>query len=511
VPSLRDFVHDLRFRWRALVGRTVLERDLDDELRFHLEAETERLVRDGLSLEEAARRARLAFGNVAGVKELSRESRGVRAIENLGRDMSYAFRLAAKRPGFTLVVVLSLALGIGATTAVFNLTYNVLLAPLAVPHPEQLIALTRDDAGDVDNSFTWDEYQALRRAPGATDLVSVRSASAISFAVGDLRELANVHFVSGGYLPLIGVSPEHGRVITKLDDDTQAPVVVLARWFAHRLFPGDSSAVGRTVLIRNVPFTVIGVMPASFRGLELPGWFTAAIPEGTTGLLGPGRDNRGEVFGAGDARGGRERKFRIIGRVTADSRAARLALQATFHQCCSLDRPRETLDVVDIRNGIPGGKNDIRPQARTVLAILLAAMTLVLVVVCCNVASLLLVRATARQREIAVRLSLGASRARLVVQLLLESVPQAMLGGLGAFAIAIWCTATFVRHVPDGIVAPSGAGAALGFRAGPMVVFTAAVVFACALAFAIYPALRATDQPLVSALRLDGRASRTRR
>ena len=484
---------------------------LDDEVRFHLETETARLVRDGLSPAEAARRARINFGSTENVKERSRDSRGVRPVENLGRDLSFAFRVAAKRPGFTLVVVLSLALGVGATTAVFNLTYNVLLAPLAVPHPEQLITLLRSDAGEPDNSFTWGEYQALRAAPGAGTLVTVRSASAISFAVGELRELANVHFVSGGYLPLIGAAPEEGRIITQRDDDAQAPVVVLAHWFARRLFAGDSSPVGRTVLIRNVPFTVIGVMPPSFRGLEFPGWFTAAIPEGATMLLGPGSDNRGEDYGTGDARSGTARKFRIVGRLSGALVTARASLGATFRRCCIIGEPRQSLDVIDIRNGIGGGKNDIRPQARAVLAILLAAMTMVLVVVCCNIASLLLVRATSRQREVAVRLSLGASRSRILVQLLMESVPSALLGAAGALLVAAWCTSMFVRHLPDGIVGPIDASAGLGFRIVPMAAFTAIVVVGCVLAFATYPAVQAAGQPLATAIRLDARASRTRR
>ena len=508
---LPDWLSDIRYRVRAIIGRDRLETDLDAEMRFHLDTETDRLVRDGLSAAEAGRRARMAFGGIEQVKEETRDSRGVRMFELISRDLAHAFRLAVKRPVFSAIVALSLALGVGATTAVFNLTYNLLFAPLAVPHPEQLVSVMRSDQDGPDNAFSWNESRALVARPGIGTYVTVRSASAISIAAGERRELINMHFVSGGYLPLIGLAPAEGRLINQRDDDIGAPVVVLAGWFARRLFPGDSAVAGRTVLIRGVPFTVIGVMPRAFHGLEFPAWFTAAIPEGATQLLGPGRDNRGEPYGAGDSRRGDERTFRIVGRVAGDARAAQAALAFTLQHCCASTASHQSLELINARHGIQGGKNDVRPQARMITAILLAAMTLVLVVVCCNIASLLLVRTSARRREIAVRLSLGASRARLVCQLVIENLPQALLGGAGSLLVAAWCTGLLVRGIPDGIVPAVDLGDMLRFRPGPMLGFTAAITVACAIAFAIYPALRATRQPLAQALRLDSRASRTRR
>lgn len=510
---LSDLLSDLRYRLRALVGRVDVERELDDELSFHLETETRRLGAGGLPPDEARRRARLAFGNVEQVKESSRDARGVRLIEHLGRDLVSSLRLMQRQPGFAAVVALSLALGIGATTTVFNLTYNVLFAPLAVPRPEQLVALARVSKDGRDDGFSWAEYLALRETPGVGTFSATRGASAIAMATGELRESVNLNFVDGAFFPLVGVRPLRGRLLTADDDARQAPVVVLAAWFAERLFPGDSSIVGRTVRIRRVPFEVVGITPRSFRGLEYPGWFTAAIPLGSVALLGadgPGRDNNGIPYGVGDDRATDQRAFQIVGRLTTDHDAARPALALAFQRCCgaAVAGAREWLDMIDIRRGIPEGKSDIRSGSRLILEILLAGMALVLVVVCCNIAGLLLVRASTRQREIAVRLSLGASRARLVGQLVLENTPLALLGGVGGVLFAAWATSALVRSLPadwDNI------GPMLRFERWPVLLgFTAAITLVCGIAFAVYPALRATRQPLAQALRLDARALRTR-
>jgi predicted permease len=304
-----------------------------------------------------------------------------------------------------------------------------------------------------------------------------------------------------------------GRLISPHDDATSAPVVVLSYDFAEKLFPGDSAVVGKIVGIRGAPFSVIGVTAKSYRGVEYPGWFTAAIPIGSVSLLGAhgaGDDNRGIPYGRGDDRLTDVRAFELIGRVTTNPDAARSALAATFASCCArtLNGEREVLDLVDSRRGVPGGKADIRSKVRFTMAMILTGMALVLVVVCCNIASLLLVRASARQREIAVRLSLGASRARLGWQLIAENVPAAMVGGIAGLLLAGWFTGGFVRSLPSDLDQIAGM---LAFSYNPVLIaVTAGLTVACTLAFSVYPALRATRQPLASALRLDAHASRSR-
>jgi predicted permease len=511
---LRDLLSDLIYRLRALFRRGAVERDLAAELEFHVDHETERLVREGHSPAEARRRAQVAFGGVEQVKETARDARGVRAAENLGRDLLHALRLTRRQPGFSAVVMLSLALGLGAALTVFNLTWNVLYAPLPLPHPEQLVSPVRWNADGRDVVFTWTEVEALKSATAGVSLAAMRGASAVSVGAGGRPAYINLTFVEGNFFALLGATAREGRLISPRDDAEAAPVVVLAEDFARALFAGDSAVVGKSVNIRGAFFTVIGVTPRSFRGVSYPGTFTAAIPIGSASLLGAngvGHDNRGIPYGAGDPRPAAHAAFQLVGRITTDFRSARTALAAVFAGCCasSATGQREWLELVDIRRGIPGGKGDNREEVRGTLAMVLGGVALVLVVVCCNVASLLLVRAASRQREIAVRLALGASRVRLTGQIVLESVPAAVVGTLAGAVFAAWFTAAFARGLPEdwGYLRPMAE-----FRVNlPLVATTVSLALACTLAFAVYPALRATARPLVPSLRLDARASRGRR
>jgi putative ABC transport system permease protein len=510
---LRDSFSDLAYRLRALVSRSSAERSMAEEMQFHVDREAERLIVDGMTREEAQRTARVAFGGVEQMKEAARDAWGTRSLDELRRDVVYAFRLTRKQPGFSTIVTLSLALGLGATLTVFNLTYNVLYAPLALPHPEQLVAPMRITKTDRSREFSWSEVQSLRAASGVGVLAASRGASSVAISVGERPEFINLHFVDGDYFSVVGARALHGRLISPHDDATSAPVVVLSYDFAEQLFPGDSAIVGRIVSIRGAPFSVIGITPKSYRGVEFPGWFTAAIPIGSVSLLGAqgvGSDNRGIPYGRGDDRLTDLRAFDLIGRVAINPDAARSALAGTFARCCAraLNGEREILDLVDSRRGAPGGKGDVRNKVRFTLAMILTGMALVLVVVCCNIASLLLVRASARQREIAVRLSLGASRGRLGWQLIAENLPAAMGGGVAGLFLAAWFTGGFIRSLPSDF---DQIAAMLEFSYNPVLLaVTAGLTLACTLAFSVYPALRATRQPLASALRLDSHASRSR-
>lgn len=511
---LRDLWSDLRYRLRAIFRKDAVEQELDDELRFHVDHEAERLTRDGIPAAEARRQAAIAFGRVEQMKEATRDARGTRFFEHAVRDLAHALRLATKQPGFAIIVVLSLALGLGTANAAFNLTYNVLFAPLALPHPEELAVLGRDDQGERDIAFSWNEYLALRATPGVGTLVATRGASAINIAAGANKAHINMYFVEGAFFSTLGVQPLRGRLLTPDDDDRRVPAAVISEALAEQLFPGDTAVLGRTVSIREVPFTVVGVTAKSFRGITFPGGFSAAIPLATVAMLGQqlgaGHDNRGKPYGIGDDRRGDEPIYNIVARLGVDPEAARAALAITFPRCCALDSAgaRQRLEVIGIRNGL-SGKGDFRKEARVVFAMLLSGIALILVVVCCNIASLLLVRASVRQREIAVRLSLGASRARLISQLVLESFPLALVGGALGLVVAAWCTSALVRSLPSDF---SDVSDFVRFQYGPATLgFTLAVTVACAIGFTVYPAMRATRQQLAQALRLDARASRSQK
>jgi predicted permease len=512
---LRDLLHDLAFRLRALTNRGAAEREMADEMEFHLKRAAERLVREGLPVAEAQRRARLDFGGVERAKEEARDAWGTRLFVNASRDFAHAVRLMRRAPGFSSVVVLSLALSLGATLTVFNLTWNVLFATLALPHPEQMVAPLRWDKQGRDGMFRWDELEAMRAATSGVSFAAMRGASSIAVRAGQVRHFINLDFVEGSFFSVIGLSPRDGRLLSPQDDAESAPVVVVSEGFAERLFPSDPVVVGKTVEIRGATFTIVGVTPRAFRGVRYPGSFDAAIPIGSTTLIGSGgsgRDNRGIPYGRGNPRDAERPAFQLVGRLAGGIAAAQASVRAAFAACCAsgpAGTRQQWVELVDIRRGIPGGKGDMRHEARTSLGLLLGGMLLVNVVVCCNIASLLLVRAVARQREIAVRLSLGASRVRLAWQLVIESVPQSALGTLAGFVFAAWFTRAFARELPGDWdhLRPM-----VEFRAHPVLVaVTAALGLACTLAFAVYPALRATSRPLASSLRIDPRASRTRR
>jgi predicted permease len=509
---LGDLLSDLAYRLRVLFQRDAAEHGMDEELQFHIDRETEQLVRAGLPPDEARRRARLSFGGVDQVKEAARDAWGTRMIDQLRRDAAQSLRVSRKQPWFSSVVIVSLALGLAAALTVVNIAYNVLFAPLALPRPNELVTAVRWTSDDRDNVFTWSEVQVLRAATGAT-IAAMRGASSVAFRVGDRRLFINLDFVDGNFFSLLEAQPLNGRLISERDDAESAPVVVLSRDFAEQLFPGDSSVVGKTVDIRGTFFTVIGVTPESYRGVRFPAFFSAAIPMGAVSLLGAngvGSDNRGVPYGRGDDRLTDKAVFQVIGRVTGDLSTARQSLGRSFERCCGVNRSRERewLELVDMSRGIPGGKGDIRREAAGTLAMILGGVGLILVVVCCNVASLLLVRSTARQREIAVRLSLGASRARLCWQLVAETVPLALAGGAGGLVMAAWFTSGFVRGLPSDLVdiAPM-----LAFNVNPLLIAIAlGLTGGCVLAFAVYPAWRATARPLAPSLRIDARSSRSR-
>ncbi|MGH2900688.1 MAG: ABC transporter permease, partial [Solirubrobacteraceae bacterium] len=261
-----------------------MERELDEELRSHIEQETERLIANGVPVIVARDQARRAFGNVEYLKEESRDARGVRVIDSVVRDLAYSLRLAGRQPIFALAVILSLALGIGAATAVFSLTYNALFATLAVPRAGELTMLARIDGENRDAVFSREELRAIHARPELGTFAATRGASQIAIELGTRREYVNMQFVEGALYPMLGVAPKRGRVITPADDDARTPVAVLSAGFAERIAPGDSAIVGKTITIRGEPFTVIGVMPPSFRGLDFPSLFTVAIPMSTVPL-----------------------------------------------------------------------------------------------------------------------------------------------------------------------------------------------------------------------------------
>jgi putative ABC transport system permease protein len=485
----------LAARLRALIRRSVTDAELDEELTYHLDRETERNVARGMSERDARVAARRGLGNLTAHAEQARDAFGWRWLEHLGQDATYGWRALRRSPAFTVVAALSLALGIGANSMIFGVTYGVLFEPLPLPHPERLAVLERVAGTETDQSFSATEVDGLRQTPGIAGLTATRSGDNAPLVAGGERTFSTLDLVDETYFSTIGLRALRGRVIGPADVTAGAPVAVISHGFAERTFGSPERALGQVVRVYDVPTTVIGVTPAAFRGLEYPGWFTIAIPVTLAPALGfpDFRHRPGRSFGVVVRRGD-----------GASARQVAAALDAMFQRCCP-HATSERLAALDMTRGIGGGKNDARADYAPLLYLLMAGAAVVLLIACANVGNLLLVRAAAREREIAVRMSLGASRGRIVRQLLTESLLLGALGGMVALPFSAWGTLGVERMIPAAL---SVYGDIVRWHPKPaLLAFTAAVSVACVTLFGLVPAFRATRANLSASLRTGGRGS----
>jgi putative ABC transport system permease protein len=486
----------LAARLRALFRRTVTDAELDEELSYHLDRQTERNIAAGMSGRDARDAARRSLGNLTVHAEHAREAFGWTWVEHLAQDAAYGWRALRRSRGFTVVAALSLALGIGANTMIFGVTYSVLLQPLPLPHPERLAVLERVAGTETDQSFSAAEVEGLRSAPGVVAMTAIRSGDNTPVVVDRQRTFTTLDFVDEHYFTATGLRPLRGRSIDSADVASGAQVAVISQPFAERTFGSAERALGQVVRVYDVPMSIVGVTPAAFRGLEYPGQFTIAVPV----TLSP-------ALGQPDVRHRPTRSFGVVVRldesVTVAQRAA-TGLDAAFQQCCPHDTP-ERLVLVEMTRGIAGNKDDARAEYAPLLYILMAGAGVVLITACANVGNLLLVRAAARQREIAVRMSLGASRGRVIRQLVTESLLLGALGGALALPLAAWGTRGVERMIP----APMFVYADIvRWQPKPaLLLFTAVISIACVTLFGLVPAFRATHTDLSISLKLGGRGT----
>ncbi|HET7024662.1 MAG TPA: ABC transporter permease [Gemmatimonadales bacterium] len=486
---------DLRHRLRALFRRDALERELDDELRFHLEQETEKLRREGLSAVEAARQARIALG-IEATKEAARDARGVAAFEHLARDARYALRAVRRNPGFACMAVLTLALGIGANTAIFSVVNAVLLRPLPYPDADRLVTISSSvsgmpgDGGSSAMALSYPDYQDIGKLTDVLTGAAAWSTDHYNFSsAAEPREL-EVARTTAPLFPVLGVAPVIGRTFSVAEMHDPVAVISHGLWLGN--FNGDSTALGRTITLDQKSFTIVGVMPAGF---AFPGPATDVwIPVGWAMTDAP---EMAEV-----------REYRAF------STVARLTPEA------SLDGLRRALDLLGKQitasgeatskfgSGESFTANLLRDQivgnARQPLLILFGAVALVLLIACVNAANLLLARANAREREFAVRRAIGAGRRTIIRQLLVES----LLLALAAALVGILLAAAGLRLISAQL--PHGYAAGID---GTVLAFTLLLAILTGLGFGIVPALRASDPALEQALRdgSSGTAGRPRR
>ncbi|WP_321475272.1 ABC transporter permease [uncultured Paludibaculum sp.] len=505
-----------------LIRHNEVERGLDKELRFHFDGMVQDLCAQGVPRDEALRQARLQFGGLEQVKEECRDARGTRWVEDLGADLRYATRALRKSPGFTLVAVASLALGIGANTAVFSILDHLMLRLLpGVQAPRELSALARSGGKELDFRFSWPLFEKMRAAvPAGSSMAAMTPMTTLNLAVsGAAAEPVRGQLVSGGYFQMLGVRPAAGRVLSPQDNQRLGghPVAVISYGYWLRRFARDGSVVGRVVTVNGAAMTIVGVAAEGFLGV-MPGdnaevWVpllmqqevhyasNANMNDADTNK--PWPSQRGISWLLAFVRiptglPAEPAAQRFSAELHADNQLlAGLAEDPAWR--AQMEKQRVVLE--------PAGKglSDLREAVSAPLSVLMVTVGLVLMIACANIANLLLARASSRRREFAVRLSIGAGRGRLIRQLLTESTLLALLGGVAGLLTGVWLKDVLLRMTENGqpTVGP-GLEVPMNWH---VLAFTALLCLGAGLLFGLAPALRSTRADLASDLKSGSRTA----
>lgn len=454
---------------RYALSRRRVDEEARREFEAHLELLADRYVRSGMTAQDARAAARRQFGSALAVREDIYEMNSL-GWDRLMQDLRYSLRTFRRTPVFTATAVLSLALGIGGTTAIFTVINAAMLRTLPVSHPEQL-ALVREPR---DGNFSYPEYVTLRDGTRAlSDLIAASSLQRVAVGVGDDSELTSVKIVSGNYFAGLGLRPGLGRLFAAAEESE--PVAVISRGYWRRQFDESAAVPGRQVRLNGVPFTIVGVAPADFSG-EAPGespdvWASMALQTPAQ------RNERGFSW------------LYLMGRLRPGATHEQAQAELTVLRARS--RPESTaadgtVPRVEVTPGA-NGSSSLRERFSGPLRVLMATAGIVLLIACTNLASLLLARGAARQWEIAMRLAIGATRARIVRQLMTESLLLAAAGGVLGLAFAFWGSGSLVR-----LASVTGRTLVLDLRPDARVLlFSGAVSIVACVLFGLAPALRA--------------------
>jgi len=501
-------------RIRALFSRGRLDDDFDQEVEAHLDLFTEEHVRRGMTRDEAYREARRHFGGVAQVKETQRENRGLPQVDTILQDLRYAARMLRKSPGFTLVAILTLALGIGVNTTLFTAFDAVALKPLPVKNPGNVVRMERwfasGNQGNGQYLFSYREYLDYR------DHNRVYSSLvAVSWLFSALAELPSGigatstgkltgQLVSENYFSDLGVSPMLGRTFLPEENRTPGanPVLVLSYPFWRVQCNRDPQILGKTIRLNDTAFTVVGVTDEQFIGTGNP----PQIPDFWAPLMMqahavPGQDWLNEP-GA--------RWFQLFGRLNPDSgiKQAQAEMIVLARQYEQAHAPADKTIAVTVERATYFGETNTL-QFRLFIVLLMLVVGMVLLIACANLANMLLARAASRHKEIAVRLALGAGRWRLIRQLLTESVLLSLLGGAVGLLFSIWAGRLFWIGIQQGLQSFLWTKIELVVRMTPDIRvfgYALAVSLVTGIVFGLAPALQSSKRDVSGALKEEGSA-----
>jgi predicted permease len=479
------WITSLVSRTRAWLSPRAVDQDFANELDSHLDMLADENIRRGMPPEEARRAARIKLGGVTQLKETNRELRSLPVIETFLQDARYAFRMLRKNPGFTAVAVLTLALGIGANTAIFSVVYAVLLKPLPYANPNQLVsafqANTQEGVPEDGTSYpNFEEWRAQNHV--FSDLSTINFHQLTLTGSGE-PSVVNTCVVTPQHFALLDVKPLQGRIFY-LDDGKQGapPVVILSENLWRGTLGADPKIVGSSITLDKRPFTVVGIMPAAFRSPFINNAQDVWIPLVQDPLFGSWMARRGGHW------------LPVFGRLKPGvSLAQAQAEMDTISERLASEFPAEnkgwTVRLVPMQKEIVG-------DVRTALLVLLGAVGLVLLIACANIANLLLTRATSRSKEIAVRTALGAGRSRIIRQLLSETAVLGLLGGVVGIALAYWGVRALSSLLPDNLPQLNA------IRVDNFVlIFALALSAIASVAFGLVPALFVSKSDIQASLR----------
>ena len=505
-------------RVRMLLNRGKFRRDLEDEIRLHVELRREQQMAAGLDVEAAQQAALRGFGNTTRIAEKSTMAWGWSWLETFLQDTGYGIRAMLRTPAITVVALLSLALGIGANTAIFSFLDAVMLRSLPVKDPQQLVRLGKGNMAGITDAFAATQlysYPFYRQFQRRNEVFSVTAAV---FSMenhphgyvdeGKATEPLGVQTVSGTYFDTLGVGAELGRVLNENDDSSEGdhPVLVISDGYWRRRFAADPGVLHHTITLGSTVFSIVGVAPPEFFGTTVGQAPDAWAPISMAGVIPPNWGAYKDNFSESLYLFGRLKPGISMEQATANTNVLFRQILLGFPDAKLTEHNLENLKKSHVQLESMGrGFSELRREYSQPLIILMGIVALVLLIACANIANLLLARSAARARELAVRQALGAARWRIVRQLLTESLVLALIGGVLGIGFAVCADRALLRMIPSGSENAIPLDVSINLE---LLLFTLTVTVVTALLFGTLPALRATRLELTANLKSGSGASR---